>query len=119
MAGVAVAAFVPAELCPDHFVAAGTLTQVELLARDLGHGRLPLVACPAQHAVTTPGRFSVAGRAATRGQPGWRACTSAGSERSPHRRGAAPAAPERRILLADIHGYRRAAQVAGAHSRRA
>jgi hypothetical protein len=25
VAGVAVAAFVPAELCPDHFVAAGTL----------------------------------------------------------------------------------------------
>jgi hypothetical protein len=40
MANVAVAAFVPAELCPDRFVAAGKLTQVELLARGLGHGRL-------------------------------------------------------------------------------
>jgi hypothetical protein len=40
VAGVAVAAFVPAELCPDLLVAAGRLTQDELLARDLGHGRL-------------------------------------------------------------------------------
>jgi hypothetical protein len=40
VAGVAVAAFVPAELCPDHFVAAGRLTQAEPLARDRGHGRL-------------------------------------------------------------------------------
>ena len=40
MASVAVAAFVPAELCPDHFVAAGKLTQAELLARNLDHGRL-------------------------------------------------------------------------------
>ena len=40
VAGVAVAAFVPSEPCPDHFVAAGRLTQAELLARDLGHGRL-------------------------------------------------------------------------------
>src|SRR5262245_59496098 len=32
------AAFVPAELCPDRLVAAGTLA--ELPARDLGHGRL-------------------------------------------------------------------------------
>jgi hypothetical protein len=58
MASVAVAAFVPAELCPDHLVAAGTLTQAELPARDLGHGRLLLAACPSPHAVTTPGRFS-------------------------------------------------------------
>ena len=41
VAGLAVAAFVPAELGPDHFVAAGTLIQAELLARNLGHGRLP------------------------------------------------------------------------------
>ena len=40
VAGVAVAAFVPSGLCPDHFVAAGKLTQAELLARDQGHGRL-------------------------------------------------------------------------------
>src|SRR5258708_15733152 len=40
MASIAVAAFVPAELRPDHFVAAGKLTQAELLARALGHGRL-------------------------------------------------------------------------------
>ncbi len=53
MAGAAVAAFVPAELCPDHFVAAGKLTQAELLARDLGHGSLLLAACPSPHAVTT------------------------------------------------------------------
>jgi hypothetical protein len=32
VASVAVAAFVPAELCPDHFVAAGKLTQAELPA---------------------------------------------------------------------------------------
>jgi len=51
--GAAVAAFVPAELCPDHFVAAGKLTQAELLARDLGHGSLLLAACPSPHAVTT------------------------------------------------------------------
>jgi hypothetical protein len=38
MAGVAVAAFVTAELCPDLLVAAGRLTQAGLLARDLGHG---------------------------------------------------------------------------------
>jgi hypothetical protein len=44
VASAAVAAFVPAELCPDHLVAAGTLTQAELPARDLGHGRL-LVSC--------------------------------------------------------------------------
>ena len=41
IAGVAVAAFIPAELRPDHFMTAGTLTQAELPARDLGHGRLP------------------------------------------------------------------------------
>src|SRR6266496_6859796 len=40
VADVAVAAFVPAELCPDLLVAAGRLTQAELLARDLGHRRL-------------------------------------------------------------------------------
>jgi hypothetical protein len=40
VAGVAVAAFVPAELCPDLLVAAGRLTQAERLAWDLGHGRL-------------------------------------------------------------------------------
>ena len=38
MAGVAVAAFVTAELCPDLLVAAGRLTQAGLLVRDLGHG---------------------------------------------------------------------------------
>jgi len=38
VAGVAVAAFVPAELCPDLLAAAGSLTQAGLLARDLGHG---------------------------------------------------------------------------------
>jgi hypothetical protein len=38
MAGVAVAAFVTAELCPDLLVAAGRLTQAGLLAWDLGHG---------------------------------------------------------------------------------
>ena len=36
VAGVAMAAFVPAELYPDDFAAAGTLMQAELLARDLG-----------------------------------------------------------------------------------
>ena len=46
MAGVAVAAFVPAELRPDHRVAAGTLTPAELPARDLGHGRLPVSCLP-------------------------------------------------------------------------
>src|SRR5690348_9648716 len=71
MASAVVAAFVPAELCPDHFVAAGKLTQAELLARDLGHGASPLAACHSQHAVTTPRRFSSACRVATRGQPGW------------------------------------------------
>jgi hypothetical protein len=41
-----VAAFVPAELRPDHFMAAGKLTQAELPARDLGLGRLLLAALP-------------------------------------------------------------------------
>jgi hypothetical protein len=41
VAGVAVAAFVPAELCPDLLVAAGSLTQAGLLARDLDHGASP------------------------------------------------------------------------------
>ena len=41
MAGAAVAAFVPAELCPDHFVAAGKLTQAELLTSGSFLGRLP------------------------------------------------------------------------------
>jgi len=38
MANLAVAAFVPAELRPDHLAATGKLTQAELPARDLGHG---------------------------------------------------------------------------------
>jgi hypothetical protein len=46
VAGVAVTAFVPAELCPDLFVASGRLTQAELLARDLGHEASRLAACP-------------------------------------------------------------------------
>jgi hypothetical protein len=46
MASAAVAAFVPAELRPDHFAAAGTLTQAELPARDLGQGRLPFNCLP-------------------------------------------------------------------------
>ena len=46
VAGVAVAAFVPAELCPDLLVAAGRLTHAGLLARDLGHGASRLAACP-------------------------------------------------------------------------
>jgi hypothetical protein len=46
VAGVAVAAFVPAELCPDHLVAAGRLTQAGLLARYLGHETSRLTACP-------------------------------------------------------------------------
>jgi len=41
VAGVAVAAFVAAELRPDLLVAAGRLTQAGLLARDLGHGASP------------------------------------------------------------------------------
>src|SRR5712692_7067138 len=75
MASVALAAFIPAELRPDHLVAAGTLTQAELPARDLGHGRLLLAACPSPHAVTTSGRFSFAGRVARRDQPGWAGAT--------------------------------------------
>jgi hypothetical protein len=46
VARVAVAAFVPAELCPDLFVASGRLTQAGLLARDLGHDASRLAACP-------------------------------------------------------------------------
>jgi hypothetical protein len=46
VASVAVAAFIPAELCPDHLVAAGTLTPAELLARDLGHERLLYLPAP-------------------------------------------------------------------------
>jgi hypothetical protein len=46
VAGVAVAAFVPAELCPDLLVAAGRLTEAGLLARDLGHEASRLAACP-------------------------------------------------------------------------
>ena len=44
VAGVAVAAFVPAELCPDLLVAASR--QAGLLARDLGHEASRLAACP-------------------------------------------------------------------------
>src|SRR5260370_41454981 len=114
MASVAVAAFIPAELRPDHLVAAGTLTQAELLARDLGHGRLLFAACPSPHAVTTSVRFSFTGRVAWRdqrswaggaGRPGhatqgqrmatplgWRAYRRAGAGRQPHtaRRGRCP-----------------------------
>jgi len=119
MASAAVAAFVPAELCPDHFVAAGKLTQAELLTRDLGHGRLLLAACPSLHAVTMSGRFSFTGRAATRGQRGWAGDTGrpgmrhrgegghlrwvGGHTEAPdlsgihNRPGAAAAAPERRV----------------------
>src|SRR5258708_39546738 len=71
MAGVTVAAFIPAELRPDHLVAAGTLTQAELPARDLGHGRLLLAACPSPHAVTMSGRFPFTGQVAWRDQRGW------------------------------------------------
>ena len=46
VAGVAVAAFVPAELCPDLLVAAGRHTQAGLLGRDLGHEASRLTACP-------------------------------------------------------------------------
>jgi hypothetical protein len=46
VAGVAVAAFIPAELCPVLFVASGRLTQAGLLARDLGHEASRLAACP-------------------------------------------------------------------------
>ncbi len=46
VAGVAVAAFVPAELCPDLFVASDRLTQAGLLARDLGHEASRLAAWP-------------------------------------------------------------------------
>jgi hypothetical protein len=46
VAGGAVAAFVPAELCPDLLVAAGRLTQAGLLARELGHEASRLTACP-------------------------------------------------------------------------
>jgi hypothetical protein len=46
VAGVAVAAFVPAELCPDLLVAASRLAQAGLLARDLGHETSRLAACP-------------------------------------------------------------------------
>ena len=45
VAGVAVAAFVPAELCPDLFVASGRLTQAGLLDRDLGHEASRFTAC--------------------------------------------------------------------------
>src|SRR5712675_1961439 len=58
MASVTVAAFVPAELRPDHLVAAGTLTPAELPARDLGHRRLLLAACPSPQC-HTPGSFLV------------------------------------------------------------
>jgi hypothetical protein len=47
VAGVAVAALVPAELCPDLLVAAGRLTRAGLLALDLSHGACRLAACPA------------------------------------------------------------------------
>jgi hypothetical protein len=46
VAGAAVAAFVPPELCPDLLVAAARLTQAKLLARDFGHGASLLAACP-------------------------------------------------------------------------
>jgi hypothetical protein len=45
VAGVAVAAFVPPELCPDLLVAAARLTQAGLLARDFSH-RASFTACP-------------------------------------------------------------------------
>jgi len=40
------AAFIRAELCPDHLMAAGTLTPAQLPARDLGHARLPYLPAP-------------------------------------------------------------------------
>jgi hypothetical protein len=46
VAGGAVAAFVPPELCPDLLVAAARRTQAGLLARDFGH-RASFTACPA------------------------------------------------------------------------
>jgi hypothetical protein len=46
VAGVAVAAFVPAELCPDLLVAAGSLTRARLLTRNLGHEASRLAAWP-------------------------------------------------------------------------
>jgi hypothetical protein len=46
VAGAAVAAFVPPELCPDLLVAAARLTQAKLLARDVGHGASLVAACP-------------------------------------------------------------------------
>ena len=46
VAGGAVAAFVPPELCPDLLVAAARLTPAALVARDLGH-RVSFTACPA------------------------------------------------------------------------
>ena len=59
VASVAVAAFIPTELCQDHLVATGTLTPGELPARDLGHARLPFNRLPTSHAVTTSGHFPV------------------------------------------------------------
>jgi hypothetical protein len=59
VAGVAVAAFVPPELCPDLLVAAARLTQAGLLARDFVHRASSLAACPApdrREAVIVPAR---------------------------------------------------------------
>src|SRR6266487_2606449 len=104
VAGVTVAAFVPAELRPDHLAAAGTLTQAELPARDLGHGSLLLL--PALLRMLSPCRAvsrslaelarevsgaglvilaaPACGTGARRASPlGWRAYRSAGSERHP------------------------------------
>jgi hypothetical protein len=41
VASVAVTALVPAELRPDHLMAAGKLTPAQLPAPDLGHEDLP------------------------------------------------------------------------------
>ena len=50
--------------------------QTELPARDLGHGRLPLTACPSPHVATTSDRFS-------RGPLQCRACSGRGPGRRP------------------------------------
>jgi len=98
VASVAVAAFIPAELCPDHLMAAGTLTPAQLPARDLGHGRLLSPACLSPHAATTrvgsrspaelPGKVS--GACAGDGRPGMR---HRGLLPSPWHRGAAVTTP--------------------------
>src|SRR5262245_30662501 len=86
------AAFIPAELCPDRLVAAGTLA--ELPARDLGHGRLLYV--PALLRMLSPPRVVFRSPGGLPGEISG-VCTGAGRPGGRHRHVAAIAVGQRVI----------------------